>query len=182
MPQRLPFLLTWAVCTAIVVTAAPRQQPDSRDIDSILTAASNLASGTNDTYALSRYQDLLRVSPEMRARLIRFYDTEKAPRGRSSRFLNPFEIFCKNFEAVQYACHEAGKMENCPLGVNSFMDMSREEFATTHFGLSNASKSASWGEELHGLWRPAHNLRAGSSDWRGKVRRVLPFLPHLPDS
>ena len=180
MPQRLPFLLTWAVCTAIVVTAAPRQQPDSRDIDSILTAASNLASGTNDTYALSRYQDLLRVSPEMRARLIRFYD--KAPREVSTRFLNPFEIFCKNFAAVEYACNEAGKMENCPLGVNPFMDMSREEFATTHLGLMNASTIAPSGEELHGLWRPAHKLRAGSSDWRGKVRRVLLFLPHLPDS
>ena len=42
------------------------------DIESVLMAASNLAS--NDTYALRRYQDLLRVSLEMQARLVRFYD------------------------------------------------------------------------------------------------------------
>ena len=75
MPLRLPFLLARAVCTAVVVTATPphtSKQPDPRDIESVLMAASNLAS--NDTYALRRYQDLLRVSLEMQARLVRFYD------------------------------------------------------------------------------------------------------------
>ena len=64
------------------------QQPAPRDIESVLMAASNLASGTNDTYALRRYQDLLRVSPEMQARLVRFYD--RATRDLSGR-LTPLE-------------------------------------------------------------------------------------------
>ena len=179
MPLRLSFAR--AVCTAVAVTAAPLQQPDPRDIESVLTAASNLASGTNDTYALRRYQDLLRVSPEMQARLVRFYDTDRATRDLSGR-LNPFEIFSNNLAAAEHACHEAGrKMEDCPLGENSFMDMSREEFAKTHFGCTHLSASASSGDNLHGLWRPAHSLRSGSSDWRDRVRCSLLALPHLPD-
>lgn len=181
MPLRLPVLLARAVCTVVAVAATPPQQPDPRDIESVLTAASNLASGTNDTYALRRYQNLLRVSPEMQARLVRFYDTDRATRDLSGR-LNPFEIFSNNLAAVEHACHEAGrKMEDCPLGENSFMDMSREEFAKTHLGFTHPSASASSGDNLHGLWRPAHSLRTGASDWRGKVRCFLLSLPHLPD-